>query len=550
MSDAPLVNLVIDGKPVRAPAGTSVVEAARQAGVEIPHYCYHRRLSIAGNCRMCLVKTGMPRLGPDRKPELGPDGQPVIGFAPKLAIACNTPAAEGLVVRTRSEKVVKAREGVMEFLLVNHPLDCPICDQAGECRLQEFALDYGRGASRFREEKEHKPKRTPLGPKIMLDDERCILCSRCVRFMKEVAGQDCLGFVQRGSRSVLTCFPGHEPNTNYDLNIVDLCPVGALTSTQFRFRQRVWFLKETRTLCTGCARGCNVVAGARGAELLRLVPRDNEAVNQSWMCDQGRLGTGYVNDPTRLREPVVDGKPSDWGAALDAAAARLRAAAPGGIAIIGSARATLEEQYVIHRIGLALGGAVHDCLPRRGPADGFLMLADRNPNSRGARLTGIAAQPPGSALGTIAARLRAGSLRGLLVVGDNPAPHDLDEAALAAAPTLVALDILPTPVTARAHVVLPGASPYEKEGSLINADGRLQRLRPALPPPGDARADLDILCRLLERLGGPAWNGPRAVFAALVADLPALKGRSYDEVGELGLTLDLAPEEEWTGGGV
>ncbi len=230
---ADTVNLTIDGKPAVAPKGMNLIEAAKSAGIEVPHYCYHPKLPVVGNCRMCLVDVGMPKMGPDKKPELGPDGKPVIMFAPKLSIGCNTTVAEGMVVLTRSPKVIKAREGVMEFLLINHPLDCPICDQAGECRLQEFSVDYGKGQSRFVEHKVNKPKHTPLGPKIMLDDERCILCSRCVRFMRDVAGQDCLGFVNRGSYSTLTCYPGMEPNTNYDLNIADICPVGALTSNGF-----------------------------------------------------------------------------------------------------------------------------------------------------------------------------------------------------------------------------------------------------------------------------------------------------------------------------
>ena len=238
------VKLTVDGREVEVPRGTNVVEAAKQAGVEIPHYCYHPKLPIAGNCRMCLVSLGMPKMTPERKPEIGADGKPVINFMPSPQIACNTMAAEGMVVQTNTPLIIKARQGVMEFLLINHPLDCPICDQAGECRLQEFAVDYGKGESRFAEHKVHKPKQVALNAKITLDNERCILCSRCERFMRHVAGQDCLGFVQRGSHTELTCYPGQEPRTNYDLNIVDICPVGALTSTDFRFRQRAWFLKE------------------------------------------------------------------------------------------------------------------------------------------------------------------------------------------------------------------------------------------------------------------------------------------------------------------
>src|SRR3989449_549225 len=348
------VKLTIDGKEVVAPKGMNLIEAAKLVGIEVPHYCYHPKLTIAGNCRMCLCDVGMPKLDKDKKPEIGPDGKPVIMFAPKLAIGCNTSVAEGMVVHTRSEKVHKAREGVMEFLLINHPLDCPICDQAGECRLQEFSVDYGKGQSRFVEEKVHKPKMSAIGPKIMLDDERCILCSRCVRFMKDIAGQDCLGFTQRGSYSTLTCYPGQEPHTNYDLNIVDICPVGALTSTDFRFKQRVWFLKETKSICPNCARGCNTALWSREGVVHRQTPRDNDAVNQCWMCDYGRLHYKFINDPSRIttasvRSAVLNERfDLSWPEATRQIAAKLKTVKP--IAAIGSARATTEELFLFNKL--------------------------------------------------------------------------------------------------------------------------------------------------------------------------------------------------------
>src|SRR5213595_2317126 len=235
-SSPQLLNVQIDGVWHQFPRGTRVIEACEQVGSYVPRYCYHKKLSSPGNCRMCLIEMGMPKMGPDRKPELGPDNKPVINWMARPQISCAQDVADGMGVRTNSLLVKECQRGVMEFLLINHPLDCPICDQAGECRLQEFSVDYGKGESRFIEEKVHKPKMSPIGPKITLDDERCILCSRCVRFMKEVAGQDCLGFIDRGSHSTLTCYPGQEPKTNYDLNIVDICPVGALTSNDFRFQ--------------------------------------------------------------------------------------------------------------------------------------------------------------------------------------------------------------------------------------------------------------------------------------------------------------------------
>ncbi len=244
-----LITVYVDDREVRVPPGTNMIEAAAKAGIEVPHYCYHPKLSVAGNCRMCMVELGMPEK--DRatgKPVLDNEGNQKVMWIPKPAIACATKAMPGIRIKTKSDLARSCQEGVMEFLLVNHPLDCPICDQAGECRLQEFATDYGRGYSRFVEEKNVKPKRTLLGPRVMLDDERCILCSRCVRFCQEIADDDVLGFVDRGSYTTLTCYPGKQLENNYSLNTVDICPVGALTSTDFRFKMRPWFLRETHSI--------------------------------------------------------------------------------------------------------------------------------------------------------------------------------------------------------------------------------------------------------------------------------------------------------------
>jgi NADH-quinone oxidoreductase subunit G len=234
------ITIHIDGSPSEVPAGSNVVDAVESVGKEIPHYCYHPKLSVPGNCRMCLIEMGTP--GRDRatgEPLLNEDGSPQIMWVPKPVIGCATKVSPGMHVRTDSKVVKECREGVMEFLLVNHPLDCPICDQAGECRLQEFATDYGRGYSRFIEHKNVKPKRTRIGPRVMLDDERCILCSRCIRFCEEIAEDPVLGFIDRGSFTTLTTFPGKQLENNYSLNTVDICPVGALTSTDFRFKMRV-----------------------------------------------------------------------------------------------------------------------------------------------------------------------------------------------------------------------------------------------------------------------------------------------------------------------
>jgi NADH-quinone oxidoreductase subunit G len=261
-----MFNVQIDGVWHQFPKGTRVIEACEQAGSYVPRYCYHKKLSSPGNCRMCLIEMGFPKLGPDRKPERGADGKPIINWMPRPQISCAQDIAEGMGVRTNSPLVKECQRGVMEFLLINHPLDCPICDQAGECRLQEFSVDYGTSQSRFLENKVKKPKNVALGPRVTLDDERCILCSRCIRFCHEIAHDDVLGFVGRGSYTVLTAHPGKRLENNYSLNTVDICPVGALTSTDFRFKMRVWFLKETKSIChvrttRSTPAGCAITGG-------------------------------------------------------------------------------------------------------------------------------------------------------------------------------------------------------------------------------------------------------------------------------------------------
>ncbi|HVM62316.1 MAG TPA: molybdopterin-dependent oxidoreductase [Verrucomicrobiae bacterium] len=544
------VKLSIDGNEVTAPRGMNLIEAAKLAGIEVPHYCYHPKLAVVGNCRMCMVDVGMPKMGPDKKPEVGADGKPVIVFGPKLSIGCNTSVAEGMVVHTRSPKVIKAREGVMEFLLINHPLDCPICDQAGECRLQEFSVDYGKGQSRFVEEKVHKPKKTALGPKIMLDDERCILCSRCIRFMRDVAGQDCLGFVNRGSHSTLTCYPGMEPKTNYDLNITDICPVGALTPTDFRFKQRVWFLKETKSICPNCATGCNTVVWSREGVVYRQTPRDNDAVNECWMCDQGRLHYRFINDPHRLTAPAVKSSTTaerltlTWPEATRQIAEKLSEpkGRAGAIAAIGTARATTEELFLFNKLTRdVLGAELVDCVPHNGEADKFLLNADRNPNTNGAKLTGVAAEPVGGRISVIAEAIRAGKIKILIVHGENIVKYGVTEDLLGKLDLLVAIDTLPNPVTELAHYVLPGATFAEKRGTFINAKGRLQRLNAAIQSPGIARPEWQTFAALLNELGADgSYLAIEDVFADMARTLPPLAGLNLSRIGDLGVELNLA----------
>src|SRR5256714_1111609 len=416
----PMLNVQIDGMWHQFPKGTRVIEACERAGSYIPRYCYHKKLSSPGNCRMCLIEMGMPKMGPDRKPELGPEGKPVINWIPRPQISCAQDVAEGMGVRTNSPLVKECQRGVMEFLLINHPLDCPICDQAGECRLQEFSVEYGTSESRFLEHKVKKPKNIVLGPRVRLDDERCILCSRCIRFCQEIAKYDVLGFVDRGSYTVLTAHPGKRLENNYSLNTVDICPVGALTSTDFRFKMRVWFLKETKSICTSCATGCNTIIGSREDVIYRQTPRENDHVNSCWMCDYGRLNFKYLEAENRLLDPqiLLQGQLAytDWSTAIAQAALQLKQFSGWEIAIIASGRMTNEELWLTAQLASSLGVKWIDIVPRRGRGDKILLSRDRNANTNGARLILGSPSAPGAKLMAIAKAVRSAGIKALVIL--------------------------------------------------------------------------------------------------------------------------------------
>jgi NADH-quinone oxidoreductase subunit G len=540
------VTCTIDGHTITVPAGTNVIEAAKQLQVEVPHYCYHRNLSVAGNCRMCLVKVGMPKRAPDGSTAKTADGKPEIGFMPKLQIGCATPVSEGMVVETRSSDVQTARKGVMEFLLINHPLDCPICDQAGECRLQEFAVDHGAGESRFVELKVHKPKRVSLGEKIMLDNERCIMCSRCERFMREVAQQDCLGFTQRGSHVELTCYPGNEPKTNYDLNLVDICPVGALTSKDYRFRMRTWFMKETRSVCPGCSRGCNTSISSRDREVYRLTPRDNDAVNKSWMCDIGRMSYQELNTQNRVQSPWLRSRKGEaltqatWPAAVNTTAEILRAAAkqPDSVAVLASARASTEDLYLLAKLAQHLGVTQIECVAHPTVGDAILRTDDGTPNAKGAHLVGAASATLGSRVPAIVEAVKSGAVKVLLVSGENVAELGLSPQDLGKLDHLIVLATNASATTESAEVVLPTATYAERPGTFINVQGRMQRFAAAFAPLADAQPEYNVLSALLAELGaGEEPNSFSELFERMVNDVAAFKGITWNDLGDTGWVL-------------
>ena len=546
VSPPQMINVQIDGVWKQFPKGTRLIEACEQAGSYIPRYCYHKKLSAPGNCRMCLIEMGMPKMGADRKPVLGEDGKPEINWMPRPQISCAQDVAEGMGVRTTSPLVEECRRGVMEFLLINHPLDCPICDQAGECRLQEFSVEYGNAESRFLENKVKKPKNIELGPRVTLDDERCILCSRCIRFCQEIAKDDVLGFIDRGSHSVLTAHPGKRLENNYSLNTVDICPVGALTSSDFRFKMRVWFLKETKSFCTKCATGCNTVIGTRENVIYRQTPRENDAVNSMWMCDYGRLKFEYLQSEQRLLEPkIYTGEklvPTDWKTAIMHAAAQLKHFNGWEIAIIGSGRMTNEELWLTARLAKILGVQLMDIVPHVGEGDDILLSADRNPNTNGARLLGVTREP-GADLPRIADAVARGQVKAIIAIKENPLETGITPDQLSQLPAFVLIDILQNPSSNCATALLPSAGYAEKRGSMINGKGRLQRLNRAVRPPGEARDDWEILRDLIQEHSGQ--NGIymiEEVFAQMSQSVPELRGLSLSKIGDLGVqVMNVAP---------
>ena len=463
----PTVNITIDDVRCEVDNRLTVIEAARQFGVKIPHFCWHPTLSVSGNCRMCLVE---------------------VEKMPKLVIACSTQVVEEMIIRTKSDRVLGARKAVMEFILINHPLDCPICDEAGECKLQEYAYKHSAGVSRFTEDKVHKPKRVEVGPRVMLDAERCILCSRCVRFCEEIVGQHQLQFIERGDKTTLTTFPGEQLDNPYSMNVVDICPVGALTNRDFRFKARVWEMSFTDSICQGCARGCNIEVGVRNNEILRLTPRTNEAVNSYWMCDHGRLETfKQVNADDRIKAPMIkkDGRLAEvgWDEAIARVVSELRSYKKSEIAAIGSPFETNEDNYVFQKfVKDVLGIRNLEVVPHEisGDEDALLIRADKTPNAAGAREVGAGVMKDGLALEGILAGIREGRIKALYSLDSNIAAIPEIAEALGKLDFFVVHATNDNATVRMADVVLAASTYAEKNGTIVNFQRRVQRIRPAV----------------------------------------------------------------------
>ncbi len=511
-----LVNLTIDGVAVSVPPGTLVIEAAKQAGILVPHYCYHPGLPAgyqltipaAGVCRMCLVK---------------------IEKTPKLQIACAVQVAEGMVVETQAPEAKQQRMGVLELLLINHPLDCPICDQAGECELQDFTFQEGRPATRYTPT---YPKRfnpvEDFGPDILYVPNRCIYCVRCVRFMQDVAKEPVLNVSERGDRAYIGIHPEARLDHPWAGNVVDLCPVGALLSKDFLHKARAWELDKTASICTGCSQGCNVTLDLRDSTVVRVRPRPNLEVNQYFICDHGRANYRWMNRGDRIEAPLVriggELVATDWDTALDRVRDLVRGTSGRAITIASPVVST-EALYLARRL---LGrfewtGAFQMVQGEEAPLAGVQNLAlraDRAPNGTGAELLGYTRD--------VAAAVTAAANAALvLVLGEADVPIETQGALIYAGTVL--------PDHARgAEVVLPLATVAEEDGTFVNRDGRVQRYFQAKPSPGMARPAWWVLSEVIADHEGIA----RAVAAEDVFDLLAatepFAGLSYAKLGLLG----------------
>jgi NADH-quinone oxidoreductase subunit G len=498
----------LDDAEIPFEPGDTIIRAAHRAGIDVPHYCWHPGLSVAANCRMCLVEVepppGRPAMMLDVLEWSAEKNDYVPQKKPKLQPACQFAAADGLVVKSQSSAhVTRARSAVQELLLLNHPVDCPICDQAGECRLQDYWLEHQGTKKRMRDEPVHKPKGVVFGPTIVYDAERCIVCTRCVRFCEEVAKDPVLSVRERGNLNEIVVSPGRELDHPYTLMTEYVCPVGALTATDFRFKARVWFLRSARTVCTGCATGCNSFTDfdPRTQEVYRYRPRENLAVNQYWMCDEGMLDYRRVKEG-RVLTASIDGAPVATDAAL-AKAAELFASAPAeATAVVLSAEHSLEDNFAL--LELAKDGlkTANVYFTGRAPGEGDSVLrdADKNPNSSGVRKLAPAAKPLPELLRAAA----EGRITHVLVLGSQGPAEAAD---LAKVRHLVALVTHEGPFAKHAKVVLPAASWAEAEGTFVNKSGVTQESERAVTPRGDSRPAFRWVHELRLALDRPpAWK--------------------------------------------
>ncbi len=526
--------LTIDGKEIDVPAGTTIIQAADKLGINIPRYCYHPALPVSGNCRICMVE---------------------VEKQPKLQIACYTPVADGMVVKTTSPKVLEVRKTVLEFLLVNHPLDCPVCDQAGECKLQDYYMDHGRYSSRLSDVKVKKEKKAiSIGPTVNLDQERCILCTRCVRFTDTITKTSELGVFERGDHSQLDVYPGKQVDNKYSGNVVDICPVGALTDKDFRFKCRVWYLEATKSVCPGCSMGCNITIDwdksrptshrKKIGRVMRLKPRHNPEVNDYWICDAGRYNYRFI-DENRIVSPQLGDKIVDWKTAIDMLANAMRPLCQSKktdrIGVLASAQLTNEDLFSVRKLfkdKLKIDNVEYRFPQKQGDSDDFLIKADKNPNSAGAAV--ILGQGAVDAK-AIVAKAQNGELDVLYVFGHNLVEQFGRDVVLQIAKKVKCLVFQGSNINetaSYAHLILPSAVYAEKDGTFTNCQQRVQRIRSAFLPMGEAKADWVIVSMLSEALGvGLNYNTPNEIFKNIAAEFPTFSEMSYEKIADQGMVL-------------
>ncbi len=509
MTETPTVTITVEGRPVSVPAGSSILEAAKRAGVLIPHYCYHPTLPIAGNCRMCLVE---------------------VEKMPKLAPACATAVADGQIIHVHTERAREARKGVLEFLLINHPLDCPICDASGECELQDYTFMEGPKETSLL----HDPKRfNPLedfGGDVLYVTNRCILCTRCVRFMDSVAHDTVLNVSERGDRAVIGKFEGKDLTHAWAANVIDLCPVGALVSKDFLNKARTWDLDRTASICPNCSQGCNTMLETRDNMVVRMRPRVNDDVNQHFLCDEGRLNYRWMNRQDRVEAPLVrrsNGalQASDWDIALPATAALLT---NRRATVVASPMLSNEALFLLRRLVDAGGGRgvfrvqTGPEAPLPGVPD-LALRADRAANVTGAELLGFTrSDSPLDALND----------GDVLVIADDELIGVEPEALARAGAVIVIGTTLPDALRAVVSVVLPITNFAEEEGTFTNLRGRVQRFQQAKAGPGLARPSWWVMGDLLAAMGdGDGYFVAADVFAALAASHPEFAELSYASIG-------------------
>ncbi len=508
-----MVTLTIEGREVIVPPGTNLIEAAKTAGILIPHYCYHPSLPVAGVCRMCLVE---------------------VEKFPKLTPACATTVGEGQVVHVHSEKAREARKGVLEFLLINHPLDCPICDQAGECELQDYTFAEGRKDSRYMEPKRFNPMED-FGGDVLYVPNRCILCTRCVRFMDVVAKDPVLNVSERGDRAYIGKFEGSDLTHAWASNVIDLCPVGALLSKDFLNKARAWELDRAASVCPSCSQGCNVMLETRDNVVVRIRPRPNAAVNQHFACDVGRANYRWINRRDRLEYPQVRSAQglatASWSAAVAAAAAAIAAAAR--VTVLASPALSNETLFLLGRIASHVNATAVMTVERgsEAPLPGVKDLslrAERAPNHTGAELFGFT---------DVISPLAGLGANDLLIVADAAA-------AVQAIPegvrVIVIGTVLDDALRAAAVVALPIANFAEEDGTFTNLRGRVQRFQQAKAPPAQARPSYRVVGELATTIGAGTYPALASdIFGTMAAAVPAFAGMTYRSLGLQGMMAAL-----------